>query len=410
MEEPAEIEVVMEIGSQPILYFGIEIEFRAPRSPDEIEGVHSPEIAQDLTLYQLAMVVQAAGLPAACRAESFEYPTPDDLINPLLNANGTTTRRGQALVIDRDSLNNRRASREFPYRHWFFKYEPNVSDEVYPEWIPVEVNSPIMTDEEVRSGLPTVGRALRAIRNAIAPGVHIGERYGLHVHVSPKDGLTLGHAKQITTLVWLLEESLLYPLCAPGRKEVNVPLRVNYLFNCHCSDGLDPSTEMRDHLPPSLLTHRPHTLKHLWETRTLGELGMAINRKDDESNSQTFGLMIVDDTNDTGVSRPAMEFRYSQATFRIPHIHAWVAVILQICRVAMLPAGLFRSALDDVQLIILGAHPPEETWKRLLQSIELYSGDNMGLDSAHLFWHSILSRYEMGATRDVDANGIVVMY
>lgn len=83
-------------------------------------------------------------------------------------------------------------------------------------WDGVEITTPVFHAGELDDGLDTMKTALTNLRQ-LGLEISADDSCGMHVHVGVETGMTILLAQKITTLVILLETTLLLRLVAPPR-------------------------------------------------------------------------------------------------------------------------------------------------------------------------------------------------
>ncbi|KFA48724.1 hypothetical protein S40293_01487 [Stachybotrys chartarum IBT 40293] len=337
------------------LQFGIEIEFCIPPTEYPITQEHPACVNADLAHLDMAKALQAEGLNTAVELESLSFPGCEGR-NPVVECAAYEGLREDFKVMDTRSMAGR-AQAVFPYRHWVVKGEDDLDT---PEgrllnWIPTELNTPILTQQEAELGLKNVNTALTAIHHQCLGQIHIGEKnYGLHVHVSPTAGLTLRQARRIVTLTWLLEPDLLFSLCPEARQEVNPPLAKNARFIVeapqHQADPAKSYPEMREDVPIPLIWAHGNALTRIYDAANLVELSEIVKGRNlahpgmDEC-FENLGLVIRHHCSDHNKETVTVEFRHAQSSFSQKFIREWVALVLNITKVALLTPTEYKKML-----------------------------------------------------------------
>lgn len=288
-------------------------------------------------------------------------------------------------------------------------------------WVGMEINTPVFqgvqfleTPHGIPESLAQLLTALRGTRAEIKVGLN--SRCGVHVHAGYLDGMTLQRAQRVTSLVLVLERTLLRPLCSPQLRANNKhcrPLDSTTRFaaegeRCESLEIVIPSVRsiMEKHFTPLMKRQaaKRATLQHVW--RTTKEVWHALDLEDMEEKMRGVTgyrrslavhlrlpkVLPPDDMSDkfdgTAVT---MEFRLLQATADPELLGAWVAIVRAIMQAAAHEEEdayyqFFHSLFRDI--IVAEAIPNTETWRLVLL--------RLGLDHHIPFWERMLATYDEG--------------
>ncbi|KAK4085161.1 uncharacterized protein Triagg1_151 [Trichoderma aggressivum f. europaeum] len=302
-----------------------------------------------------------------------------------------------------------------------------------------EITSPILDNEELKSGLPKTAQIVSAIRNCdLSISAH--DKCGLHIHVGVKSGMTLTIAKKAATLVMLLEQPLFTAFSPTARSEDSTWFKYIGKYSCFAFDADDTVREChsitKDNTTAQLLKHVPippsqmkpaawnhHnanrwylTLDYIWEkentwelytgllTEVGGKTSLAIcTRTTDGKSAGEMDSRGRDGTDKLEGSQTTIEFRYPPMSFDHEFIKNWVEISCRIVVIATHDAPFFSQVaaglLSELQRDEKQSDLP--TWARLLTVL--------GLDHQIDFWTQQLRRFGAGETiRFLDSKGLVL--
>ncbi|KAK2135183.1 hypothetical protein NOF04DRAFT_1340382 [Fusarium oxysporum II5] len=246
------------------------------------------------------------------------------------------------------------------------------------DWYGTELNSPILTrPEEFSQGLPTLRKCLAAVQGGMVVGLNSG--CGLHLHVNDAGSMQLETALRLASLVWLLEDTLLYPLCHPFRSTSPYSARISVESRIAMERG-EPTVygegaalvealgevmrqlHWRKKVDRGLLG----SMKRLWSETSLASLGIALRKFDEGSLHTTTRCALVVSKYDT------IEFRYPESTFDVDFIAGWADLVRHLYAVAMRPQVGFHQILCRVYELVTRDQMPG--WSAMLGAIG-FQGD-----------------------------------
>ncbi|KAF9773287.1 hypothetical protein IL306_008924 [Fusarium sp. DS 682] len=245
------------------------------------------------------------------------------------------------------------------------------------DWYGTELNSPILTrPEEFSQGLPTLRKCLEAVQGDMVVGLNSG--CGLHLHANNAGSMQLETALRLASLVWLLEDSLLYPLCHPFRSTSPYSARVSVESRIAMEKG-EPTVygegaalvEALGDVMKQLNRCKVDNgllgaMKRLWSETSLTSLGIALRKFDEGSLHTTTRCALVVSKYDT------LEFRYPESTFDVDFIAGWADLVRHLYAVAMRPQAEFHQILCRVYELVTRDQMPE--WSAMMEAIG-FGGD-----------------------------------
>ncbi|KAL7911839.1 hypothetical protein GGI35DRAFT_477536 [Trichoderma velutinum] len=299
-----------------------------------------------------------------------------------------------------------------------------------------EITSPILDNEELKTGLPQTAQIVSAIRNShLSISAH--EKCGLHIHVGVKNGMTLSIAKKAVTLAMLLEQSLFTKFSSTARAGIptwfcHIGSRCRFATKakkeCYYITKDNTSGQLLEHLPmtPSELKpaewndNNPNkwylTLNYIWRTDSIWRLSTGLQTYIGAKVSlalctRTKGGKYAyenDASNHDGTDRlegspTTIEFRYPPMSFDTEFIKNWVEISCRVVEIAtrdtlsfsQVAAGLLQELQRDEKQSDL------PKWARLLTIL--------GLGHQIDFWKQQLQRFEAGEIiRFLDSDGFVL--
>ncbi|CAM1511962.1 Fc.00g094750.m01.CDS01 [Cosmosporella sp. VM-42] len=258
------------------------------------------------------------------------------------------------------------------------------------------MSTPSFRYGELRAGLPSIKTAISTLR-AMPLRLSADSSCGLHVHVGIDDGMTLLTAKKTVALVMVLEDHLLFPLCARSRQWN--PSTAAISSRSHAAAGRHyPPVEavgpgrlqpIADYLPqwtilaPAGWNHNKprdiwHTLERVWTARSLQDLsvklcferytraGLAIALRDAFGKSQAhIHRGSLENTPST------IEFRYAQMSFDMQFIQNWIELVSRIVEIAQLEANEYQQCFNAIlnELRDANMESEEPAWQRLMENV-----------------------------------------
>ncbi|KAM0350192.1 hypothetical protein ACHAPU_003357 [Fusarium lateritium] len=367
--------------------FGIELEFMTPcPKTKRIFSKTAPASAARLHIAQ--ELAKQTSLPIACacvhsegRACAIDEELPEEA---MIEDVGIVTFPGQ---VPHGSMLNR-----------CFLFKPEFLARQHPlnvkrNWPGVEIATPVFHAGELDSGLATMESVLSNIRN-LGLEITADESCGMHVHVGVESGMTLLLAQKISTLVVLLENTLLLRLVAPSRwANTNcLPVNENSLgaVQGFISNGLsvDYNSLYDDHMPPMYLlcsgewngysSDRYRELfRAIWLAGTMQNLsgvlrkngihrcGFTLSLRNHETRpTHPLGKDRFEDTPST------VEFRYSQMTFDHELLRNWTEVVARIVVLAQADADTFKMTVALIMRLSNQAEMDgQPAWKQLMKYV-----------------------------------------
>ncbi|KAF5012058.1 hypothetical protein FDECE_1879 [Fusarium decemcellulare] len=270
------------------------------------------------------------------------------------------------------------------------------------DWFGTELNSPILTHpQEFSQGLPTLRKCLTAVQDKMVVALNSG--CGLHLHVNDAGSMDLPTAKRITSLVWLLEDALLYPLCHPFRSASPYSARVSVESTIAMGDG-EPVVhgEGASHIAALVtivekLKDRKKVdqalvgaMKRLWAEPNLASLGKALRKFDEGPVHTTTRCALVVSKYDT------IEFRYPESMFDVDFISGWADLVRHLYAVAMRSQTEFIQILCRVYELVTRDQVPG--WPAMMEAVEFKTDLNR--------WHRRLDQYS-GRLSNLDKQSIL---
>ncbi|KAF5670222.1 hypothetical protein FHETE_4594 [Fusarium heterosporum] len=270
------------------------------------------------------------------------------------------------------------------------------------DWYGTELNSPILArPEEFSQRLPTLRSCLATVQGKMVVGLNSG--CGLHLHVNDAGSMKLQTALRVVSLVWLLEDSLLYPLCHPFRSTSPYSARVS-VESMIAKEVFEPMVYgegaaliqslqeimrqlyWRKKVDKSLVG----AMKRLWSENSLLTLDIALRKFNEGPEHTTTRCALVVSKYDT------LEFRYPESTFDVDFISGWTDLVRHLYAVAMKPQAEFLQVLCCVYEHVTRDQVPG--WATMMGAI----GFQTDVDR----WQRRLNEYR-GALSNLDNQGIL---
>ncbi|RDA89880.1 hypothetical protein CP533_6646 [Ophiocordyceps camponoti-saundersi (nom. inval.)] len=399
----------------PNLQFGIELEFISPpmAEPVMLNEKYAQFIHQNLRregcFFFLAQLLQENGLPAAMDLVLTESDCEEDpyrLDAPKGSIVGKDLR-----VMDPNSIPDETAvvNKQMRFHYWMLKPECDLTSKPqYLMWSETELNSPILPQSEAVLGFPRVNMALELIAKAHEAGVHINERCGLHVQISPVSGLTVQQAKQAVTIVFMVERYLLFHFVHPSRLQAHKPItRSKFAL---VERGLTPSRneildfELRKWMPLPFLAVHGNRMRNLWDScndlEDISQL-LSVRPSNPPKERDRCALNINGHYNSKENWTYALEFRHAQASFNQAFVANWTTLLLAITKVSCLPAPEFRDVVTKLWDVTKISPKPDEAWRPLLSIIGDAVPRQEGIELDASYWESRLGDYRSRKYPDV---------
>ncbi|KAF5706309.1 hypothetical protein FMUND_11674 [Fusarium mundagurra] len=268
------------------------------------------------------------------------------------------------------------------------------------DWDGVEITTPVFHAGELDGGLDTMKIALTNLRQ-LDLQISADDSCGMHVHVGVESGMTILLAQKITTLVILLETTLLLRLVAPPRWKgaFSMPICENssLAMDMYLHKPLEDPTLLNQHVPP-MSTMKPgkwnnwypkhiyKTLYGVWGSTILADLSIRLKKAG--RNRCGFALCLRDlgEGNIEG-SPTTVEFRYSQMTFDHELLRNWTEILARIVVIAQGDAGDFKRCVEEI--VSINGRDDRDVWKGLMTDV-------LGLGHRVPQWEEQLKCFERG--------------
>ncbi|KAF4444790.1 hypothetical protein F53441_11048 [Fusarium austroafricanum] len=350
--------------------------------------------------------IASNGIPVSCNLSppSSSYPDqiPGTSILPL------TDNSGFIRAWNKEAIARPVSKAEF----WFVVPERHITKDcvcksgmtpsAQYDWFGTELNSPILTHpEEFSRGLPSLRKCLAAVQSNIVVGLNSG--CGLHLHVNDDGSMKLQTALRLASLVWLLEDALLYPLCHPFRSTSPFSARISVESRIAMEKG-EPKVygegadfvhalgevmrqlNWRKKVDKGLLG----AMRRLWSEPNLNSLGIALRKFNEGSVHTTTRCALVISKYDT------VEFRYPESTFDVDYIAGWTDLVRHLYAVAMRPGVEFRQLFCRVYELVTRDQVPG--WSAMMGAV--------GFETDVSRWQRHVDKY--GSTlSDLNEQGIL---
>lgn len=381
----------MDFSQLPDLTFGVELEFMSPCPPTRHLWVRRGVTAA-ARMNVAQQMVELTPLPIACACTHADHET-------CAICDGTEDEmHGRIRILSPEYIDPRPGtqleSNYFLFKHEFLEGRSFVNSD--RNWPGVEIASPIFQVGEFTAGLPTLSTAISALRNMEAE-ITADESCGLHVHVGLESGMSLLLAKKITTLVMVLEDTLLFDLVGTSRltNESTDAIHLESLVSKEHIPPLDFAEDptgsdklMGAHIPP-LEAIKPETwnegdpekfydmLTKIWSSKSLQRVSMLTKKE-----TNTRGGFDISLRDHTGLSRSpgcdgtlelgptTVEFRYAQMSFDIPFIRNWIEVLFRIIQIADQNPDDFKQSLATIFELTAKANEEQKpTWDTIMEGV-----------------------------------------
>ncbi|KAL5088249.1 hypothetical protein Trisim1_006701 [Trichoderma cf. simile WF8] len=377
------------------IQFVVELEFLTPPVSDNTQASQTvPD--RDRSFHYFASALQDAGLQAAFLLEEKHkkeenYPDAEDQSNDNGNNQDAdvqmtenqllaqaprgsiikTKHNGNMFIMSPQSSIPwiKAGAKDNPlFRYWLINPDSNISGHGQHEtWHPTALTSPILRESEANNLFPGLNTAIYTIWTAHSARVHINDGCGLHVHVSPAvvssltqgvaQGLTQGqhhHGQQrqdltiiqvqrVATLVVVLENSLLFHLCSPHRRQIHNQLVAASGLAYATNSPACPLAEAN--LPPNILKGTgtvEKAIKFLWTASNIDQVAQMLSRHPKSRDTRPTALRIKTHKHEDDSVSHMLEFRHAQAAFNQGFVDNWVRLVLTVCKVAFLPTERFK--------------------------------------------------------------------
>ncbi|KAH7167989.1 hypothetical protein DER46DRAFT_625651 [Fusarium sp. MPI-SDFR-AT-0072] len=230
-------------------------------------------------------------------------------------------------------------------------------------WDGVEVTTPVFHSGELDSGLATMNTALTNLRQ-LGLQISADDSCGMHVHVGVETGMTILLAQKITTLVVLLENTLLLRLVAPPRWKSGFSMPI--CQNSSLAMDMDLHKPLKD--PNALYQHVPcmdtmkpgkwnnwypkHLYKMLygvWGSTILADLSLRLKK----ARVHRCGF--------------AMSLRDHNMTFDHELLRNWTEILARIVVIAQSDAEEFKRCVEKI--ISINGRDDKDVWKGLMTDV-----------------------------------------
>jgi hypothetical protein len=389
--------------------FGVELEFMTPcPSTKRLFSVTAPASAARLNMAE--RLAKSTSLPVACACtHSMERRCPVCETLPEENMFRDGGRDAGILTFPAVAPRGSVLNHCFLFKPEYLERKNGLSWQ--RQWPGVEICTPVFGAGELDSGLVTMETLLSSIRN-MGLDITANESCGMHVHVGVDSGMTLLLAQKISTLVVLLENTLLLRLVAPSRwvSTYCKPICEDSQGAIHgVSNGIFSNDGLFDqHIPP-MTAMKPaewndnaseryyRLLRAIWHAQTLQSLS-GVLRKGDMTRC-AFALCPRYESTHQDLSAgkemfrgssSTVEFRYSQMTFDHELLRNWTEVVARIVVLAQAGAETFKKTAEHImQLNYEAEGDGKAAWKALMRDV-------LGLEHRVVEWEVQLDRFERG--------------
>ncbi|KAL7963758.1 hypothetical protein V8C34DRAFT_266481 [Trichoderma compactum] len=366
------------------IQFVVEIEFLTPPVSDVQASQTVPD--RDRSFHYFASALQNAGLQAAFLLEDKKdekYPETKDQGNNNDDSQDTdgqdqlrarahkenvikTKHNGNMFVMSPQSSIPwiKAGARDNPLlRYWLIKPESDIGGHGKCEgWHPTALTSPILRESEANNLFPGLNTAIYTIWTAHPARVHVNDGCCLHIHVSPavvsslaqgiaqgqhhhgqRQDLTALQVQRVATLVIVLENSLLFHLCSPRRRQIHNQLIAASGLAYATNSPACPLAEAN--LPPNMLKGTgaiEKAIKFLWTASDLDQVRQMLSRHPKVRDTRPTALRINTHKHEDESVSHMLEFRHAQAAFNQGFVDNWARLVLTVCKVAFLPTERFK--------------------------------------------------------------------
>jgi hypothetical protein len=215
--------------------------------------------------------------------------------------------------------------------------------------------------------------------------------------------MKLDTALRVTSLVWLLEDTLLYPLCHPFRSSSPYSARVSVESKIAKEAGEPPVWGEGAALVHALqevmvqLSWRKKVdkrllgaMRRLWSEPSLASLGVALRKFDEGMEHTTTRCALVVSKYNT------LEFRYPESMFDVDFVAGWADLVRHLYAVAMKPQAEFHQIICRVYELVTRDQVPG--WSAMMGAI--------GFRTDVSCWQRRLNEYH-GSLSNLDKQGIL---
>lgn len=384
--------------------FGVELEFNvlpAPLPRPIPAGVLSPSLLDNVKAYHtfaaLSETLRHLGFRAAVcldRVEESLLFTGSDVIglHPT-PSNSFQDKRMIYMPAGDVDLHDPEACKST--RFWVVGSEVFIGGEagsVFQRWVSTELRTPILPESEARRGFRKLNRAMEEIHYMTMGHIHINSRCGMHVHVSPANGMSLRSVRRLATLMLLIEEPLLFRICATHRRMKNGTVEQAIVHFARRTGAASCGERRRRVLrDPDFLEDIPESLAGLsmknvsvpWCCRSHSDFGALFTRMHQPGVLQC--ALAFREHEEAGPEQYSLEFRHAQGSMYKAFVDNWVLVVLAVCKVCLLQPDKFRGVLESIGRE-LQVHGPTGSVEILLRTLHGAVLENFGLQLDTHFW------------------------
>ncbi|KAF4948210.1 hypothetical protein FSARC_13803 [Fusarium sarcochroum] len=384
--------------------FGVELEFMTPCPNNKrLWKSLAPAAAARLNIAEL--LAKATNFPIACECVHDIGRT-----CPICDQTPERHMYGETRVLNFPStVPNGTILRDccFLFKPEFLVRKHKLT--IQRNWPGVEFSTPIFHSGELRSGLPTMNSVLSNIRQ-MGLDITADNSCGMHVHVGIEGGMTLLLAQKITTLVMLLENTLLLRLVSPIRWVSDYAEPV--CESSRAATGIwsmpNDTKLFEKHIPPMSAMQPGKWNKNdvdryygmfgtVWSAQSLQSLAGVIRKGGYHRCAFTLALRNRDGKHSEIMfkknlenSPSTVEFRYSQMTFDHALMRNWTEVVARIVVLAQADAGKFKECVELIMQLHHEAEVDGKTaWKLLLKYV-------LKLEHRIPEWEAQLAKFKRG--------------
>jgi hypothetical protein len=320
------------------LLVGLKFEFHARQMEDAgvVPGADAKinlGLQKDAIHAKIANGIHAVDLNAAMEPNV----DPHKHQSQLLQITPTTSIGENLLAIGNTPVHG--SSKHPEQEFWVVKNARHFTE--HYGWVAVECSSPVMSPATVANDTKRVLQAIQASTEATTRLTH---KFGLHLHVSQSEGsLSLKFAKRVATIVFAIEDDILWELVRPNMRYENGSLGTTSNFNRgfkRSSTGLSDGFEL---LPNVLLDVSERQMRNLWGATSLEELEWQLQAVAVFETKNALSLSRHEHPD--GTMTWTIEFRHAQSSLDASFVKSWTSVVVGICKVAMLPDDLYSEKL-----------------------------------------------------------------
>ena len=305
-------------------------------------------------------------------------------------------------------------------KYWVVKHEVGLGDTApseYAGWVPAELNTRIMEQQEAEGAFRSVKTAIRTLHESVGGAMHINPSCGLHVHVSPTEGMAARHMQRLASMLIIIEWPLLFRLVATHRQ----------LHQCTAAKAIDhymhwiggPESEdkkaavirtsdMYEDIPVAMIREHIDRLVTVWDMQTPLDFESMFSRMPVGPGEQC--TVAFRDHGDSSESQYSLEFRHAQASMSASFVDCWVKLVLAIFRTIFMPPYQFKRVMTRLWAVLHGDRAEDQVWSHMLHVFnDEASGHWKGaLDIG--YWQARLASdiQRRSAGMDVDDDQLVV--